>query len=81
VAVVNVTCVAGRTCTFNGTGSTDDVGVVAYAWRRGEGGIYSTLPSFSRAFLVPGPRVNWSLTVLDGGGLSTTKSFSFTVLP
>ena len=71
----------GRSCTFDGTGSTDDVGIVAYQWRNYEGHLASSQRVFSKTFVFAGPKSNWSLTVLDGGGLSTTKNFSFTVLP
>lgn len=36
VAAFTVNC-TGRTCTFNGSGSTDDVGITAYAWNFGDG--------------------------------------------
>jgi len=75
-----VTCVTGQTCTFDGTGSTDDVGVVAYEWRGPAGGLLSTLPVFTRHFDGLGDRT-WSLTVRDEGGLSNSKTFTFTIVP
>ena len=36
VAVIAFSC-TGLTCTFNGSSSTDDVGIVAYAWTFGDG--------------------------------------------
>ncbi len=76
VAVPAVSCV-GMTCTFDGTGSTDDVGVVAYEWRNAQGGLMSTQPVFTWTFSVATTRT-WSLVVRDGGGLSHTTFFPVT---
>jgi len=76
VAVPAVSCV-GMTCTFDGTGSTDDVGVVAYEWRNAQGGLMSTQAVFTWTFSVVTTRT-WSLVVRDGGGLSNTVFFPVT---
>jgi PKD repeat protein len=72
-----VTCV-GMTCTFDGRGSTDDVGIVAYEWHAGEPSIISTQPVFSYTFIAARTRT-WSLVVRDAGGLSHSASVTFTV--
>ncbi|MCC7132245.1 MAG: S8 family peptidase [Gemmatimonadales bacterium] len=79
VAVPVVTCVPGRSCTFDGRGSTDDVRVVGYEWRNVRGNLVSRQATFSR-FLDVGT-LTWTLTVVDGAGLRNTKSVTFTVLP
>ncbi len=80
VAVALVTCVSGRRCTFDARGSTDDQGIIAYEWRNAKGALLSTQPLVSKIF----PSVQTltgSLTVRDAGGLSDTRSFTFTVVP
>jgi PKD repeat protein len=76
VAVPAVTC-SGLTCTFDGTASTDDVGIVAYEWRPGGPSIISTQPVFTYTFSAGRTRT-WTLTVRDAGGLSHTASVTFT---
>lgn len=80
VAVAVVTCVSGRTCTMDGTGSTDDVGVVAYEWATLQGGVLSTAAKWTRTFPQTGSRT-WVLTVWDAGGLSSSQQVTFTILP
>ena len=80
VAIVVITCVAGRRCTFDARGSTDDQGVVAYEWRNVQGTLLSTQPLATRRFPSAGS-VSGSLAVRDAAGLSDTKSFTFTILP
>jgi PKD repeat protein len=77
VAVPTVSC-QGMTCTFDGTASTDDVGITAYEWRPGGPAIISTQPVFTYTFSSARTRT-WTLTVRDGGGLSHTASVTFTV--
>jgi hypothetical protein len=63
-------------CTFDASSSTDDVGVVTYAWTWGDGRSEShPFPVTKSTFAVPGT-YNVKLTVTDGGGLSNsiTKS-------
>ncbi|MEQ1690066.1 MAG: PKD domain-containing protein [Gemmatimonas sp.] len=76
VAVVLVSC-NGLTCTFDGRGSTDDAGIVAYEWRDGEPTPVSTQAIWTKTLKLSGTRT-WTLTVRDAGGLSSTKSFTFT---
>jgi subtilisin family serine protease len=79
VAVVSVSCPGSNTCTFDGSGSTDDHGVVSYAWSNSFG-VQSTLVKYTRKFGDGGLK-QWSLTVKDASGLSSTKVFQFTVVP
>jgi hypothetical protein len=76
-----VTCVAGRSCTFDGSGSFDpDGSVVGYRWYRSNGTTVSTQAVFTRTFNAPG-QSSIILAVTDNGGLTTSKSVSFTILP
>ena len=77
VARPTVTC-SGMTCTFDGRGSTDDVGITAYEWYPGGPSIISSQPVFAFTFSAGRTRT-WSLTVRDGGGLSSSASVTFTV--
>lgn len=80
VADVVVTCVAGGTCTFDGRGSSDpDGSIAAYEWRPGGTSVISTQPLWSMR--LSARTRTWTLTVIDNGGLSTVKSFTFTALP
>lgn len=80
VAVAVATCVAGRTCTFDGSQSSDDVQVTAYEWRNSSGLLLSTAAVWTKTFANPGT-ATWTLTVRDGGGLSNSQAVTFTVLP
>jgi len=76
-----VTCVAGRSCTFDGRGSSDPDGtIVGYRWYRTGGSTVSTQAVFTRTFNAPG-QSSVTLAVTDNGGLSTSKTVSFTILP
>ncbi len=76
-----VTCVAGRSCTFDGSGSFDaDGSVVGYRWYRNNGATVSMQAVFTRSFSAAG-QGSISLAVTDNGGLTTSKSVSFTILP
>ncbi len=79
VAVPVATCVPGRTCTLDGSGSTDDVQVTGYTWRNSWGNVVSTSAVLTRLFDVG--TNTWTLTVRDAAGLTNTKSLTFTVLP
>jgi subtilisin family serine protease len=80
VAVPAFTCAAGGSCTFDATGSTDDVGVTRYEWRGPSGSLISTAAVFTRQFTTPATRT-YTLIVFDAGGLSDSETFSFTSLP
>ncbi len=81
VSVPVVTCIAGRTCTFDGTGSYDpDGSIVSYRWYRSSGPTVSTQPVFSRIFNAAGQNTV-ILDVTDNGGRIASTTVSFTVLP
>ena len=79
VASFTYSCVAAtHSCTLNGSGSTDDVGVVSYSWKRGNGQALGTGVTLNVAF----PRAGTfpvSLTVTDAGSLSHTQTQSVVV--
>ncbi|MFN8105043.1 MAG: PKD domain-containing protein [Acidimicrobiia bacterium] len=62
---------------FDGSSSTDDVGVVSYAWDFGDGNT-ATGATASHTYATPGAYVA-SLTVTDGGALTDTAQRSVTV--
>jgi|UPI0008355416 PKD repeat protein len=64
---------------FIGSGSTDDVGIVSYAWNFIDGGMAAEAnPTYT--FNAPGT-YDVELTVTDGGGLTDTDIVTITVLP
>lgn len=75
VANFTATCVAGHSCTFDGTASTDDVGIVSYSWKQANGNVLGTGAVLNKTFTRSGT-LNVVLTVTDAGGLtgSLTKS-------
>lgn len=80
VAVPSAACSAGRTCTFNGSGSYDPDGTIAaYRWAETKGTTLSTQAVFTKTFAKAG---NHSLVlhVTDNKGLSASKKVTFTVL-
>jgi subtilisin family serine protease len=79
VAVPAVSCGGTTTCTFDGRGSTDDQGVVAYEWRNVGNKVISTASVFNRRFDRVGKQLTWTLIVRDAAGLSSSKKFTFTV--
>ncbi len=71
VANFNYSCTPGLLCTFDGTSSTDDVGVVSYSWTLSGGSQVASTATFQRQF--PSTRTfDLTLTVTDGGGLSNS---------
>ncbi|HEV8149706.1 MAG TPA: PKD domain-containing protein, partial [Gemmatimonadales bacterium] len=59
---------------FDGTSSTDDVGIVSWVWTLNMGGgkVYTiNLPSFRESYPASGT-YNVTLTVTDGGGLTSS---------
>lgn len=80
VAVPAVTCVSGRTCTFDGTGSYDPDGTIAaYRWAEKNGTTLSTLARFSRTFAKAG-KTSAVLYVTDNDGRIGSRTVTFTVL-
>ena len=75
-----VTCIAGGKCTFDGRGSTDDVGVTRYEWRASNGDLKSTAALFTQTFTSVVTKT-WTLTVWDAANLSNATTFTFTSLP
>jgi PKD repeat protein len=64
---------------FIGSGSTDDVGIVTYAWDFMDGGTSAEAnPTYT--FTTPGT-YDVELTVTDGGGLTDTDIVTITVSP
>lgn len=78
VANFTFTCVASNhSCTFNGSSSTDDVGVVAWNWKRANGIILGSGVTLTSVF--PGANTyKVVLTVTDGSG--ATGSITKTVV-
>lgn len=69
-------------CSFNGSASTDDVGIVSYAWAFGDGTSQTTTgPTTSHTYSGKGSKYNETitLTVTDGGGLTGTASKTVTI--
>jgi len=67
------TAVVNETVTFDGSGSTDDVGIVSYDWDFGDGSPAGTGVSPTHAYTAVGT-YTVSLTVADGDGLTDTAS-------
>jgi serine protease len=68
---------SGLTCTFNGSGSTDDQGITSYSWNFGDGQSGSGAVA-SHAYGATGT-FTVDLTVTDGGGRTDTESKSVVV--
>lgn len=66
-----------RFCGFNGTSSTDDVGIVSYAWNFGDG-TTGTGPTPSHTYAAAGT-YQVTLTVTDGGGLTNARTKTLTL--
>jgi subtilisin family serine protease len=71
VANFTATCNASHSCTFDASSSTDDVGIVAYEWKRPNGAVIGNTVVTSFTFDKGGARPI-ILTVTDGGGLTGT---------
>jgi len=68
-----------RACSFNGSGSTDDVGIVTYRWTFGDGTTgRGRTPSHTYA---AAGAYQVTLTVSDGGGLTNAITRTVTVGP
>jgi len=75
VATFTTNCPRGR-CTFDGSGSTDDQGIVGYAWDFGDGSAMSSAPSQAKVthtYLSAGS-YTVTLTVTDASGQQTSTS-------
>jgi hypothetical protein len=69
VAAFTWSCNASRLCNFDGTSSSDDVGITGWTWRRlSNNNVLSTAPSFSKQFAAA-VTFDLRLTVVDGGAL------------
>lgn len=80
VAAPAVTCVSGRTCTLDGTGSYDPDGtIVAYRWAETNGTTLATQAVFTKTFAKAGKN-SAVLHVTDNGGLIASRKVTFTVL-
>jgi subtilisin family serine protease len=73
-----VNCTTAHRCTFNGSSSTDDHGVVSYRWNGPGGRLLGTGVQITVQYEKAGSR-SAILTVTDAGGLTGTLSKTFTV--
>ena len=67
-----------RVCTFNGSGSTDDVGIVSYSWNFGDGSPAGSGVSPSHTYATTGT-FQVTLTVTDGGALTNAVTHPVTL--
>lgn len=82
VAQFTASC-SGTTCTFDGRGSTDDVGIVSWTWSLGKyPGNDASGAVVTTTYPHDGPRTI-TLTVTDAGGLtsSTTQTVNIVTTP
>jgi len=63
---------------FDGSGSTDEIGIVGYAWNFGDGSALNTTISPSFVYTEPGV-YNVILSVEDSDGIITTSTITITV--
>lgn len=77
VASFTFSC-TGLTCSFDGTGSTDDNGIVSYSWTDGSANVIGTAAQISYTFPAAGSDAI-TLTVTDAGGLTGTQTQTVTV--
>ena len=68
----------GLACTFDSSGSTDDVGITNRSWTFGDGSSAGNVVSPSHSYASAGT-YNVTLTVYDGGGLSNSVTKQVTV--
>jgi hypothetical protein len=78
VASFTWSCTPSRLCTFDGTGSTDNVGVVSWIWTLPNGSQFATGSTASRQFARSGTG-NITLRVNDAAGNSNTMTQVITV--
>ena len=77
VAAFTVSC-TNLACTFDSSGSTDDVGIVSRNWTFGDGTTAGNVVAPAHTFAAGGT-FSVALTVTDGGSLTNTKTTSVTV--
>jgi subtilisin family serine protease len=77
-AKFTASCGANHTCTFDASGSTDDVGVVGFQWKRPSGAIIGNTKVITFAFGTGGSKTI-TLTVTDGSGLTGTVTKTINV--
>jgi hypothetical protein len=83
-AVATASCVAGRRCTLDGTGSFDSDGtIVLYEWLKPNGTVIRTGATFTLNAppAAAGRTVTLTLRVTDDGGATGTDPVTFTILP
>lgn len=79
VAKITSSCVL-LVCTLNGTTSTDDIGVVSYAWSMPGAVLTTAVGGTATATYLTAGTKTISLTVTDAGGLTNTTTSSVAVL-
>jgi subtilisin family serine protease len=79
-ASFTVSCSRAK-CKFDGSGSTDDVGIVSYTWTFGDGAsLTSTSAIASHTYTAKGTFTeSVTLTVTDGGGLTASTQKTLTI--
>jgi subtilisin family serine protease len=78
VASFTWSCNASRLCTFDGTGSTDNVGVVSWIWTLPNGSQFATGSTASRQFARSGTG-NITLRVNDAAGNTNSQTQSIII--
>ena len=79
VAAFTASC-TNLACTFDSSGSTDDVGIVSRSWTFGDGTTAGNVVAPPHTYGAGGT-YTVSLTVTDGGGLTNSKTTTVTVAP
>lgn len=74
-------CIANVSCTMDATSSTDDHGIVSYAWKSSDPDrVNKTGPVISRVYLANGSNSwNETLTVTDGNGATSSVTKAVTI--
>jgi len=73
-ASLSVSC-RKTACTFNGSGSKDDKGIVSYAWNFGDGANVTTTTSTTKHTYAAASTFTATLTVTDGANQSAVASY------
>lgn len=69
------------TCTYDGSGSTDDQAVTRYEWRTNSGGVQATTPSLTQTYPAGTTTVSRWLHVWDAAGLRDSVRVTTPTLP